>query len=129
MENTYHPGEIPDVHDKDPYSANKYQSEHSNTLFDEDSRPANPADSPDDVFGQEDGHDIKYKTLSWQMVALLMITEIVSNGTLSLPSSLAVIGVVPGVIIIFVLGVFATYTSWILVEFKLRHPSGEWKSF
>lgn len=56
------------------------------------------------------------------MVAVLMIAEIVSNGMLSLPSSLAVVGIVPGVIIIVFLGVFATYTSWLLVKFKMRHP-------
>lgn len=54
-----------------------------------------------------------------------MIAEIVSNGMLSLPSSLAVVGVVPGVIIIAFLGIFATFTSWILIQFKLRHPEGE----
>jgi amino acid permease len=51
-----------------------------------------------------------------------MIAEIVSNGMLSLPSSLAVVGLVPGVILIIFLGVFATYTSYLLVQFKLRHP-------
>jgi amino acid permease len=56
------------------------------------------------------------------MVAVLMIAEIVSNGMLSLPSSLAVVGIVPGVIIILFLGIFATFTSWILIKFKLRHP-------
>lgn len=56
------------------------------------------------------------------MVSVLMIAEIVSNGMLSLPSSLAVVGIVPGVILIVFLGVFATYTSWLLVKFKLRHP-------
>jgi amino acid permease len=65
---------------------------------------------------------IKYKTLSWQLVAVLMIAEIVSNGMLSLPSSLAVVGIVPGVILIVFLGIFATYTSYLLVQFKLRHP-------
>ena len=54
-----------------------------------------------------------------------MIAEIVSNGMLSLPSSLAVVGLVPGVIIIVFLGVFGLYTSWVLIEFKLRHPEGE----
>ena len=34
----------------------------------------------DDVFGHEEGHDIQYKTLTWPMVAVLMIAEIVSNG-------------------------------------------------
>ena len=51
-----------------------------------------------------------------------MIAEIVSNGMLSLPSSLAVVGLVPGIVIIIFLGTFATYTSWLLVRFKLRHP-------
>ena len=41
---------------------------------------------------------------------------------LSLPSSLAVVGIVPGLILIIFLGVFATYTSWLLVKFKMRHP-------
>ena len=57
-------------------------------------------------------------------VAALMITEIVSNGTLTLPSSLAAVGVVPGVAIIVFLGAFATYTAWALIRFKLRHPEG-----
>ena len=51
-----------------------------------------------------------------------MIAEIVSNGMLSLPSAMATIGLVPAVIIIIFLGVWATYTSWVLVCFKLRHP-------
>ena len=51
-----------------------------------------------------------------------MIAEIVSNGMLSLPSALAIVGIVPGVILIIFLGVFATYTSYLLVQFKLRHP-------
>ncbi|KAK0897444.1 gamma-tubulin [Friedmanniomyces endolithicus] len=92
-----------------------------------DSRPVYNSGRPanydnEDVFGHEEGHDIKYKTLSWQLVAVLMIAEIVSNGMLSLPSSLAVVGIVPGTIIIVFLGVFATYTSWLLVKFKMRHP-------
>ena len=46
-----------------------------------------------DVLVSEEGHQIKYKTLSWQLVAVLMIAEIVSNGMLSLPSSGGVVGV------------------------------------
>ena len=68
---------------------------------------------------------IKYKTLSWQLVAVLMIAEIVSNGMLSLPSSLAVVGLVPGIVIIIFLGAFGLFTSWILIQFKLRHPEGK----
>ncbi len=53
-----------------------------------------------------------------------MIAEIVSNGMLWLPSSLAVVGIVPGTIIMLFLGIFATFTSWVLIQFKLRHPQG-----
>ncbi len=67
---------------------------------------------------------IHYKTLSWELVAVLMIAETVSNGTLSLPSSLAVVGLVPGIILIVFLGAFGTFTAWILIQFKLRHPDG-----
>ncbi len=51
-----------------------------------------------------------------------MIAEIVSNGMLSLPSSLAVVGLIPGIIIIVFLGAFGLFTAWILIQFKLRHP-------
>lgn len=93
-----------------------YAAEHNTNV----ERPG--AYDDQDVFGHEQNHAIKYKTLSWQIVAVLMIAEIVSNGMLSLPSSLAVVGIVPGLILIIFLGVFATYTSWLLVKFKLRHP-------
>ncbi|ETN37788.1 uncharacterized protein HMPREF1541_07411 [Cyphellophora europaea CBS 101466] len=75
-----------------------------------------------DVFGREDNATIKYKTLSWQMCSVLMIAEIVSNGMLSLPAALAVVGIVPGLLLIAFLGIFALYTSLVLVDFKLRHP-------
>ena len=67
-----------------------------------------------DVFVDEDDHDIRYKTLSWQVrahrvpwlcsceltaghettqfVAALMIAEIVSNGMLTLPNAMAAVG-------------------------------------
>ncbi|KAI4143014.1 MAG: hypothetical protein L6R39_004740 [Caloplaca ligustica] len=75
-----------------------------------------------DVFGREEDHQIQYKTLTWPLVAVLMIAEIVSNGMLSLPSSLAVVGLVPGLVLIVFLGAFALFTSWLLIQFKLRHP-------
>jgi amino acid permease len=62
--------------------------------------------------------------MSWQLVAVLMIAEIVSNGMLSLPSSLAVVGIIPGVVLIVFLGVFGAFTSYLLIEFKLHHPEG-----
>ncbi|KAI8961525.1 hypothetical protein F5Y11DRAFT_326099 [Daldinia sp. FL1419] len=77
---------------------------------------------PNDVFGREDNHDIKYKTLSWPLTAVLMITEIISNGMLSLPSPLDAVGIAPGVIVMAFPGMFATFTAWLLIEFRIKHP-------
>lgn len=92
-------------------------------------RPADGNDDdgmPGDVFGCEEGHEIKYKTLSWPLVATLMITEIVSYGLFGLPSFLAAVGLIPGIAVIFFLGIFATYTARALIHFKLRHPAGKY---
>ncbi len=107
----------------------KYLGEKPYRSYDDDRVEESPDSAvgdqiPNDVFGPEEHHDIHYKTLTWQLVAVLMIAEIVSNGMLSLPSSLAVVGLVPGLVLIVFLGVFALFTSWILIQFKLRHPQG-----
>ncbi|KAH9909894.1 transmembrane amino acid transporter [Xylariomycetidae sp. FL2044] len=118
--NTYHPGDLPGESIEHPKSYNG--GSKVRTGGERGEQHLTGPGLPDDVFGHEDEHDIKYKTLSWPLVAVLMITGIVSNGMLSLPSSLAAVGLVPGVLVIFFLGAFATYTSWALIQFKLRHP-------
>ena len=40
---------------------------------------ASPGRDNNDVFGSEENHQIKYKTLTWPLVTVLMITEIVST--------------------------------------------------
>ncbi|KAK4998787.1 hypothetical protein LTR66_002052 [Elasticomyces elasticus] len=74
------------------------------------------------VFGDDKNHEIKYRTLSWPFVAMIMITEIVTGGTLTLPQALAVVGIVPGLILIVFCGVFALFTSLLLIDFKINHP-------
>lgn len=76
----------------------------------------------EDVFNDEDGHDIQYKTLSWQFVSLFMVAEIVSNGMLSLPNAMAAVGIVPAVILTIFLGIFGLFTAKLLIDFKLNHP-------
>ncbi|KAI0778022.1 transmembrane amino acid transporter protein-domain-containing protein [Trametes elegans] len=76
----------------------------------------------EDVFGDEEDHDIRYKTLTWPFVAAFMIAEIVSNGMLTLPNAMAVVGIVPSLILTIFLGVFALYTAKLLIDFKLNHP-------
>ncbi|EJF66551.1 amino acid transporter [Dichomitus squalens LYAD-421 SS1] len=76
----------------------------------------------DDVFGEEGGHEIRYKTLSWQLVSALMIAEIVSNGMLTLPNAMAAVGIVPSLVLTVFLGIFALYTAKLLIDFKINHP-------
>jgi amino acid permease len=51
-----------------------------------------------------------------------MIAETISLGILSLPSVLAAIGLVPGIILLIGLGALATYTGYVLGQFKLAYP-------
>lgn len=51
-----------------------------------------------------------------------MIAETISLGILSLPSVLARVGMVPGIIMIIGLGALATYTGYVLGQFKLAYP-------
>lgn len=58
---------------------------HDDKEYEYDSRQVYNSARPvgyddEDVFGHEENHAIRYKTLSWPSVAVLMIAEIVSNG-------------------------------------------------
>ncbi|KAJ5567234.1 Amino acid transporter transmembrane [Penicillium sp. DV-2018c] len=75
-----------------------------------------------DAFGNEEYAEIKYKTLKWWQCGLLMICESVSLGVLSLPSAMATLGIVPGVILIVGLGLLATYTGYNIGLFRERYP-------
>lgn len=52
-----------------------------------------------------------------------MLAENVSLGILALPQALAILGIVPGMLCICLLGIVATYTGYLIGEFKLAHPS------
>jgi len=61
-----------------------------------------------DPFGDEENSEVKYKTMAWWQAYMIMTAETVSLGILSLPSVLASVGMVPGVILIAGLGLLAT---------------------
>lgn len=70
--------------------------------------------SDSDPFGDEEEGDVKYRTLKWWQCSMIMIAETISLGILSLPSVLASIGMIGGVILIVVLGVIATYSGYVI---------------
>ncbi|KAI5272049.1 hypothetical protein E4T47_04628 [Aureobasidium subglaciale] len=75
-----------------------------------------------DVFGNEDGADIQYKTMTWWQGAMIMIAENISLGILSLPAVLKTIGLVGGIIAILLMGVITTYSGYTLWQFRMRYP-------
>jgi len=79
-------------------------------------------DKRGDPFGDEEGAEVKYRTMRWWQAGMIMIAETISLGILSLPSVLAAVGIVPGIILIAGLGILATYTGYVLGQFKMAYP-------
>lgn len=75
-----------------------------------------------DPFGDETDAEVKYRTMTWWQAAVTMIAETISLGILSLPSVLAAIGLVGGLIVLIGLGIIATYTGYVIGQFKLAYP-------
>ena len=53
---------------------------------------------------------------------MLMIAETISLGILSLPKALSTLGLIPGLILLVGLGALASYTGYVIGQFKLIHP-------
>lgn len=75
-----------------------------------------------DVFGDEEGAEIQYKTMTWWQGTIVMVAENISLGILSLPAVLAKVGLVGGLIAILGLGIFSTYSGYVLWQFRMRYP-------
>ncbi|KAI3232134.1 hypothetical protein DTO012A9_4217 [Penicillium roqueforti] len=75
-----------------------------------------------DAFGDEEGAEVKYKTMKWWQTGMFMIAESVSLGVLSLPKTLAQLGLAPALILIVGLGILATYTGYTIYQFRNRYP-------
>ena len=53
---------------------------------------------------------------------MLMVAETISLGVLSLPAALSVLGMIPGLILVVFLGALASYTGYVICQFKLCYP-------
>ncbi|KAF9467583.1 transmembrane amino acid transporter protein-domain-containing protein [Collybia nuda] len=71
---------------------------------------------------QERGHDVKYRTCSWQKTAALLFSEYICLAILSFPWSFSVLGMVPGVIVTLTVATICLYTSMVLWRYCLKHP-------
>lgn len=52
---------------------------------------------------------------------MLMVAETISLGILSLPAAIAVVGLIPGLILLIFLGALATYTGYVIGQFRLKY--------
>ncbi|KAL1859855.1 hypothetical protein Plec18167_006327 [Paecilomyces lecythidis] len=69
----------------------------------------------------ERGHS-KFSRLGWKRLTVVLIVEAIALGSLSIPSSFATLGMVPGVICSVGLGLIAIYTSYVVGQVKLKFP-------
>ncbi|KAB8259216.1 transmembrane amino acid transporter protein-domain-containing protein [Aspergillus pseudonomiae] len=67
--------------------------------------------------------EIKYHRVGWVQLTVLLVVEAIALGALSLPSAFATLGMAAGVICTVGIGLLAVYTSDIIGQVKLAHPS------
>ncbi|MCJ1279136.1 hypothetical protein MMC21_006960 [Puttea exsequens] len=108
-------------YEKDAYETGGYSSDERLGETEKGLEDSKSKDS-DDPFGDESKSEVKYRTMAWWQAGMIMIAETISLGILSLPSTLATVGLVPGVILIGGLGIIATYTGYVIGQFKLAYP-------
>jgi hypothetical protein len=70
---------------------------------------------------ERNGHQ-KFSRLGWKRLTVVLIVEAIALGSLSIPSSFATLGMVPGVICSIGLGLIAIYTSHVVGQVKLKFP-------
>lgn len=69
------------------------------------------------AFEDEEEHDIKYRTCSWQHTTGLMLSEYIVLAIMSFPWSYSVLGLVPGLILTVFVAVTVLYTGLIILNY------------
>ncbi|KAI7082996.1 hypothetical protein KC356_g7911, partial [Hortaea werneckii] len=85
--------------------------------------PRNASHAEGTVVETQAQETVHYATMSWWHTALVMIAETVSLGILSLPSALATLGYIPGILLLLTLGLLSWYTGTIIYRLKIQHFS------
>ncbi|KAL2844545.1 transmembrane amino acid transporter protein-domain-containing protein, partial [Aspergillus pseudoustus] len=98
------------------------KTQHDPHHLDADEMKAESAPYRQDVFGDEEHAEVKYKTLKWWQCGLLMVAETISLGILSIPKAIAGLGLVPALVILIGMGLIASYTGYVIGQFKWRYP-------
>lgn len=113
-------GYIPDHLDGPNTTNNKYAGFNDRKATVDYSPP--PPTQHDTADGTVEDH-YGGKKLGMTRTALIFFTNQVGIGILSLPGMLHTIGLIPGIFTIIILGIIATYTAYILIQFYRQYPS------
>ena len=71
---------------------------------------------------EEEVHEIKYRTMSWQRMTLLLFGDQVCLAIMSQQWTLKILGWVPGLITTFAFGIVFWISSHTLWRFVMKHP-------
>ncbi|KAF2124516.1 hypothetical protein P153DRAFT_370922 [Dothidotthia symphoricarpi CBS 119687] len=76
----------------------------------------------DAVFGEvvEGGPD--YRAVGWKGTVALMLKTQIGLGVLSIPAVFDVLGLIPGILCLFIIGIITCWSNYVVGVFKLRHP-------
>jgi len=81
---------------EEPIESKQVTDKYDADLEENDLKPVQPVDNHYvDPFITDEASAVKYKSLQWWQCGMFMIAESVSLGVLSLPATLAAIGLVP----------------------------------
>ncbi|KAJ5288679.1 hypothetical protein N7478_001709 [Penicillium angulare] len=75
----------------------------------------------DDVFGELTENGPNYRNVGFFGTVVLMMKTQIGLGVLAIPSALEVLGMVPGVICLVLIGAMTTWSGWMIGRFKLNH--------
>ncbi|KAK2029003.1 transmembrane amino acid transporter [Colletotrichum zoysiae] len=76
----------------------------------------------DAVFGDITSEGPNYRSVGWLGTSVLMMKTQIGLGVLSIPSIFDTLGMVPGVVLLCVIGGITTWSDFVVGTFKLRHP-------
>ncbi|KAF4220674.1 hypothetical protein CNMCM8980_001629 [Aspergillus fumigatiaffinis] len=106
----------PDTSDLDP------ETRPAVALNRDETYKEQPETADGEPFGNEEGAEVRYRTLEWWRCAIVMLAGGTSLGILTLPSAVATLGIVPGVILIVGIAILTVYTGFVMGQFKQRYP-------
>ncbi|KAK7408131.1 hypothetical protein QQX98_009722 [Neonectria punicea] len=121
-ENTMAPDRTQESSTSDTDQAKKHMPEPSHkSPEDFQIMPAETAETADNtnIFSQGGKN---YRTLGRWDTVLILFTNQIGLGVLSLPSVMKVLGVVPGIIAILAIGCLTWYAAYVLLQFYRKHP-------